>query len=295
MSNTWPSCSRARAPANSSISPQVVYSVGTSASFPIRLVTAPTRPTSGSSSGRIRRGSQPGGTSVSLFSSTSTSPRASASPWLQARAKPALSGFSTRRTRGFARRELVQLLRRAVARAVVDHDQLVAGVLGAGEHALQAIRVNSRLSWVTITMLAAGHGQGCTCRSGTGGRAIASTVSCGRRVGRRETGVMSRSGGNGAVPWLRTGYPRPLVSSTPTSPEQARRAPRRARSTRARSPRRRGEWRSIVGVDRLDRGEDLVHGREREQPLAGREHVAEAGVLVDHRAARRPGRWRCGR
>ena len=40
----------------------------------------------------------------------------------------------------------------------------------------------------------------------------------------------------------------------------------------------------IVGVDRLHGREDLLHGGEREQSLAGREHVAEAGVLVDHRA-----------
>ena len=42
-----------------------------------------------------------------------------------------------------------------------------------------------------------------------------------------------------------------------------------------------------VGVDRLDRREDLVRGREREQALAGGERGAEAGVLGDHRPAGR--------
>src|SRR5689334_19068105 len=39
----------------------------------------------------------------------------------------------------------------------------------------------------------------------------------------------------------------------------------------------------IVGIDRLDCGENLVHRRKRKQSLASRQNVAEAGFLRDDR------------
>jgi hypothetical protein len=39
----------------------------------------------------------------------------------------------------------------------------------------------------------------------------------------------------------------------------------------------------VVGVDRFDRGQDVVHRGEAEQALAGGEDVREAGLLADHR------------
>ena len=206
MSNTWPSRSRARARGElEHLAPGLV--VGRD----LGLVADPVGDRArrarrrGRPAARIRRGSHPGGTSVSLLSSTSTSPRASARPWLQARAKPALSGFSTRRTRGFARRELAQVLRRAVARAVVDHDHLVAGVLGAGEHALEA---HAREQQVVVghdhDARRRRHGQGCTCRAGTGrARDRLHRLRAAGGSGGARRASMSRSGGNGAVPWLR--------------------------------------------------------------------------------------------
>src|SRR5262245_6138577 len=43
----------------------------------------------------------------------------------------------------------------------------------------------------------------------------------------------------------------------------------------------------VVAVDTLNRPEDLIHRREAKQPGAGRQDVAEAGLLCDHRP---PGR-----
>ena len=39
----------------------------------------------------------------------------------------------------------------------------------------------------------------------------------------------------------------------------------------------------IIGVDRLDREDGLVGGREREEPLSGGEEPPEAGILCDDR------------
>src|SRR5581483_9335750 len=49
----------------------------------------------------------------------------------------------------------------------------------------------------------------------------------------------------------------------------------RDEARRARVPR-------VIGFDRLEGGDDLRERVEGEQPLAGRQHVAEAGVLRDH-------------
>jgi hypothetical protein len=100
ISSVTPSWAAAWVLAKSRHCPQVSYEASTSASLPIRLVTAPTSPTSGDESFRTRRVSQPGGTIVSLLSSTSTSPRATARPWLHAAAKPAFRPFNTSLTRG---------------------------------------------------------------------------------------------------------------------------------------------------------------------------------------------------
>ena len=290
MSNT---CARVRARAlarrTRAARPRSRYDAGISASLPIRLVTAPTRPTLRVvAAGAIRRGSQPGGTSVSSFSSTSTSPRASARPWLQARAKPALRAFSTRRTCGLRVGQLAQVLRRAVARAVVDDDQLVVRVLGAGEHALQAHAgeeqvvvgddhdAHRRAAGPGMHRAAPGTGRPASAPHGLAAR---------RRVGRRETGVEVeiRRERAGAVA-LAPGSPARCTRSTPTSAEQAAEHDV-VREVLARDLLGGAAVALVVGVDRLDRRQDLVHRREREQALAGREHVAEAGVLADHRPA----------
>ena len=171
-------------PANSSISPQVAYVAGTSASLPIRFVTAPTSPTSGSSSGGDQA-RQPSRRDQRVVVQQHQHVAARERQALVAGPREArVAGVQHQAHVGVGGRELVQVARCAVARAVVDHDQLVAGVLGAGEHALEAMRVNSRLSWVTITMLAAGHGQ--RMQRGApapGGLRSPPTVSCGQARG----------------------------------------------------------------------------------------------------------------
>ena len=64
----------------------------------------------------------------------------------------------------------------------------------------------------------------------------------------------------------------------------AGRARRPRRSARGRLERRLARLR-VVRLDRLDRGDGLVDRREREERLAGRERIAEAGVLGDDRTA----------
>ena len=201
---------------------------------------------------------------------------------MTAGAKPRFSSFRSTTDARVALGERGEVLARAVGRAVVDHDQLEVGVVGVEQDALDAEPREGEAVGRDDDDRGVVPAPSEPVAAGVGDRAAERRldVRLGQSVvGRRETGVEVER--RRAAPRCR---PRRAGSATPTSsssrPSTTSRVEVLARELERRLTRLR-----VVGLDRLDRRDGLVDRREREQRLAGRQHVAEAGVLGDDRAA----------
>src|SRR6266540_5753290 len=136
-------------------------------------------------------------------------------------------------------------------------------------------RVKTRPSIVTTTMLASGCAGGAVTAGilGSIGRSSTARVdSPVNVVGHRDTGVSRRSSGKSRM-WL--------------APQVFEHAPQHDAiiETLARDSLRRRRVTLVVRIDSCGGVLDFLHRGKTEQPLAGRQHIAEASLLCDHRPA----------
>ena len=281
MSKISPMAFCARAAASSRKPPQVSYPTSTSASFPMRLVTGPASPIAGSASAARIRDSHPGGEGrVVVEQHEHVAGRDRQALVAGAREAGVLRRSEQAVRAGPSRASVVQVFPRPVRRRVVHDHDLAAVLAVVVKQRLEAHAVERRACPVSRPRRSPPDARsGPARRAGSGCSSTVAAVSAARRVGRRETGSSTSPAGYGSVPARRARRSR-VAGARRRFVEQRPEHRPRGRSSRGAISARRAAVALVVGVDRLDRGHDLVHRREGEQALAGREDVAEAGLLA---------------